>query len=610
MQKNISPALRRLQAEDAPGQLRQAEGRMAELGSERGRPMLDWVEGVERLLADAGSLEAVEAEARAIRERGIRHIIWAGMGGSVITLRVLRELGFCGGLGEEGVAIYPLDSTDPAALNAIVSQICQARNLPPPGVQSSSADFLRILLADVMMVGVSMGMTSEEPITHLEWFIELLAQAGLDAAEHLLVMTLPTSYLDVFAHEQHVPSLPLQLDGRSGTGGRMSAPATRVFLLPVALYLARQAQDSPGQLRAILSRAWATYDLDQACDSPARHPFVRLAVALSDASLDGVCRMLLRLPASWQPLVLWIEQLMEESLGKEGKGIIVFTEQPLNARAPFYRTQATLHVRVATDGDEPGGGEAFALVQPYLSAREPAERLAALAASFLGWQLSMALYGYLHEIHFAGQPAVENYKARARVLRTRTDPLEELTSEGGVREGGLWLLGAGKQGLPAQAFAASLSQALCQPGQAEGARLDYLDLTVNGEATASWEPPLQLYVRALANALLGVPAKLRSAPAAYHSTEQGEMDGSAYLISLRLLAREHAACMIGTYTDTFLRAQAVSTWQAMCEQGRRCCLLVVAGTGDEAGEALEHFFQALPGYLTAAGLPRPKNEER
>ncbi len=82
-----------------------------------------------------------------------------------------------------------------------------------------------------------MGMTSEEPITHLEWFTDLLKQAGLRPAEHLLVMTLPGSYLDRFAHEQQAPSRPLQPDGGTGTGGRMSAPATRVFLLPAALYL-------------------------------------------------------------------------------------------------------------------------------------------------------------------------------------------------------------------------------------------------------------------------------------------------------------------------------------------------------------------------------------
>src|SRR5437868_4038455 len=242
----IEAVLRRFVLEDAVGQLRRREGVMARLGSEDGELKLDWVEGVARLLADPAKLEEVENEAWDIRQRGIRHIIWAGMGGSVIAVRVLTELGFCGEIQEaiaEHITIYPLDSTDQAALNAIVRKIASAKqlSLPATGVgtrfiastngERSDQAFLQALLGDVLMIGVSMGMTSEEPITHLTWFSELLGQAQLPMAEHLLVMTLPGSYLDDFAHEHQVSARPLQLDGRTGTGGRMSAPTTRVFHL-------------------------------------------------------------------------------------------------------------------------------------------------------------------------------------------------------------------------------------------------------------------------------------------------------------------------------------------------------------------------------------------
>src|SRR6266581_6434928 len=90
-------ALQQLIEDDAVGQLRRRDGLMATLGSEDGALKLDWVEGVARLLADPTQLEEVEAEARDIWQRGIRHMIWAGMGGSVIAVRVLCDLGFCGG---------------------------------------------------------------------------------------------------------------------------------------------------------------------------------------------------------------------------------------------------------------------------------------------------------------------------------------------------------------------------------------------------------------------------------------------------------------------------------------------------------------------------------
>src|SRR6266550_5543151 len=267
-------ALQHLIEDDAVGQLRRRDGLMATLGREGSALKLDWVEGVARLLAHPTQLEEVEAEARDIWGRGIRHMIWAGMGGSVIAVRVFCDLGFCNGRDEGQMTIYPLDSTDPAALNGIVRKIATAKHLAfPTGEEAFNPTFLRALLSDVMMVGVSMGMTSEEPITHLEWFTDLLNQAGLRPAEHLLVMTLPGSYLDRFANAQQAPSRSLQPDGGTGTGGRMSAPTTRVFLLPAALYLTTSFPDHPGQLHQVLQRAWDGYNLELATSHPAEHPF-------------------------------------------------------------------------------------------------------------------------------------------------------------------------------------------------------------------------------------------------------------------------------------------------------------------------------------------------
>src|SRR5579863_2540885 len=117
-------ALQQLIEDDAVGQLRRRDGLMATLGSEDGALKLDWVEGVARLLADPAQLEEVEAEARDIVQRGIRHMTWAGMGGSVLTVRILCELGFCSS--DKGqVTIYPLDNTDPTALNGIVRKIAE-----------------------------------------------------------------------------------------------------------------------------------------------------------------------------------------------------------------------------------------------------------------------------------------------------------------------------------------------------------------------------------------------------------------------------------------------------------------------------------------------------
>ena len=610
-------ALQKLIEDDAVGQLHRRDGLMATLGSEGAALKLDWVEGVARLLADPLMLEEVEAEAKDIWQRGMRHIIWAGMGGSVLTVRVLCDLGFFSEQDsssssqqrQESIAIYPLDSTDPAALNVIVRKIATAKKLELP-IEEGASDptFLRAFLNDVMMVGVAMGMTSEEPITHLEWFTNLLKQAGLLPAEHVLVMTLPGSYLDRFAHEQQAPSRPLQPDGGTGTGGRMSAPATRVFLLPAALYLTTRFPDQPGQLRQVLQRAWNEYNLELAMSHPAEHPYVQLAATLSASSNEGACRLLLGMPEGWQVLVSWLEQLMEESLGKEGKGIVVFDDQLLNHAAPAYHQDGMLHVRVVTETTQTPEDQLFFLSQPSLASQEPQNRLAALATSFLGWQLSMALYGYLQHITFAGQPAVENYKTRARALRAQHDPLEVASHWSPALQEGILMLLAPHSAMSlnsqwpnasqlhdsaAPVFARAL-QAAASTGvtykDAQRIPLSYLDVTVNGEARARLFAMLNEHVYTIGNELLGIPMKLRQAPAAYHSTEQSEMDGPPSLVSLRLVARNTEACLLGNYTNTFLHAQAVSTWQAMMESGRPCFLLVTDGSLDDAIEPLSTFF--------------------
>jgi len=300
--------------------------------------------------------------------------------------------------------------------------------------------------------------------------------------------------------------------------------------------------------------------------------------------------------------------LMEESLGKDGKGIVVFDDQPLNPRAPGYRTSGTLRVRVTSDVDAPTDADEdlFVLAQPILTdSADPGERLAAAAASFLGWQLCMALFGYLHDITFAGQPAVENYKARARVLRAHDAPLHIAQEQShGVTAGALTLLTppgqtTGPSGdTPAAYIAAALQQALAAT---DNRRLGYLDLTMNGELPAGWAPLLHGALRSLGPMTLGVPARLRRAPAAYHSTEQGEMDGPPYLVSVRLVTRGHERSVLGVYTDTFLQAQAVGTWQAMTEQGRACFLLIVDGMDDAAVEALGQLFADVEKRLESSG---------
>ena len=612
-------ALARIAREDAVGQLWRRTGEMARLGSEGDSLKLDWVSAVPWLLEHPDALATVEEEARALLARGVRHVIWAGMGGSVLTVRVLKALGY----GDGPLTIYPLDSTDPAALNAIARALASARGLALPDGDDlmSRPDTLRALLGDVALVAVAMGMTSEEPISHIAWLASALTAAGLPLPDHLRVMSLPDSFLDVYARERGIPRLPLQLDGGSGTGGRMSAPGTRVFLLPVALWLAANGAQ-PGALAGILRRAWAAYDIEAALSHPADHRFVRLAAALSAASVDGAVRLHISAPGAWSLLRDWSEQLFEESLGKGGKGVVVFGEDarlPAAASALPEGTERSGAVWLRITGDPAAGAQptapgAFILGEPLIASANAHERLAGLASLFLGLQLTMSLYGYLHDITFAGQPAVEDYKARARALRDAgADPIPTPTPDNSFSDGKLsvmfteQIIAAAVEGGVHDAVeftARSIATLVAARVFREAAITPYLDLTINGEASPDTLAPLEASLRALAIGQMGLPYKLRRAPAAYHSTEQSEMDGPPWIFSLRALALRNEPTLLGEYTPAFLRAQAIATWQAMIGVNRICLLALYDGDTTEMVAALTRLLDQAAQRIAFYALPQ------
>jgi hypothetical protein len=455
----VEALVERLAEEDLLGQLLRREGPIAELANEGGDLKLDWVDGVEKALAHPEWLAEVEAEAAAIVQLGIRHVIWSGMGGSVQAVYALKNMGY---LDSPFMHIYPCDSTDPASLNRIVRDIAAKEGVPfvvsrperevkdrgvvgdgtivPDYKQVTAA--LRQILPVTMMIGVSMGMTSEEPITHLEWFDGLLHEFDIpNPSDHIQVMTLPGSYLDQFARPRGSRMVPIQLDAENHTPGRMSAPATRVFLRPVALMLvaaARGGEGKKGGVRQVLERAQALYGVSHCLSAAERrelvrtHAFVRLGAYISHAVEHGRNKVCLVLPPEAQGFAPWLEQLVEESLGKGGKGVLIFYGETL--RPPEEYGDDVIFLQVCVEGlPAPLGAHAAALREagpPVLSLHVPLASLDAipdglgeLAGVFAASKLTVAAFGFLQGIVYAGQPAVEAYKKYARDLREAPEPV-------------------------------------------------------------------------------------------------------------------------------------------------------------------------------------------
>lgn len=620
----VDATVRRLAEADVLGQLLRREGRMRELGTEGGDVKLDWVDGIETALAHPEWLAAAEQEAAGILEQGIRHVIWSGMGGSVQTVYALKGMGF---LDTPEMAVFPLDSTDPASLNRVLIDLADREDVKlPPG--PALVEPLQQILSRTMMIGVSMGMTSEEPITHLEWFDGLLKEYRIpDAGAHIQVMTLPGSYLDNFARPRGSRMVPIQLDAENHTPGRMSAPATRVFLRPAALRLMREAMlagkmAADGEpLRRLLSRAQALYGLSHGLSDQKRRQFaesdawVRLGAYVAEAARAGRNKVFLVLPREWASVGPWIEQLVEESLGKGGKGFLIFYGEGL--RRPEQYGDDMIFLQVAPSNlPEPEADAVNALRaagKPVLTLRIPVapvegvpEGLPEVAALFLGAKLTVAVFGHEHDIIFVGQPAVEAYKKYARDLRDAPGDVPfpgEVQYMGRFRSLVLYYESLIKKGLISwgdlqtavgrldgdMADAADVYAGILTLARS-ARRLGYLDFTFNGELPDSAR---EMFVRArhvLGAEHLHVPAKIRTGPSDYHSTEQSETDGPDELVSLRLVGMKHADPMAGSYSDKFLLAQARGTWQAMEDANRWVLMLIFPELEADVVADLDAFF--------------------
>ena len=563
----VSASLDRLAGEDAIGQLLDRRGRMASLATEDGDVKLDWADQMAWALEHPDAIDGVEELAAWISSH-FDHVIWSGMGGSVQAVQALKGLGL---LELKGLSVHPLDSTDPAALNRVLREIA---------VGSDVAAALQRSL----MIGVSMGMTSEEPITHMRWFEALLnTHRVARPAEHLLAMTLPGSFLDRFAEERGARRVAIQLDGQSHTPGRMSAPSTRVFLIPAALCLGGRVDELLRSCQAEFL-LWPGMDAGERSDVVREDQFVLLAAWLSAQIDQGRYMVVLDLPARWAPLAPWVEQVVEESLGKDGRGLLVFHDQDLAGASLWPDTFCVLRV------DEGSGAAVESRPTAVLRLDKGAgalSRLAVCARFFAGWNLAVALVGYLQGITFAGQPAVESYKTYARLLRDEPGELPYPANGLASTASGRLKLFAGAAPVPDldghDHEAGPVLAGVVRSLEAQR-RLGYFDLTVNADPTGElWESVRRAGTR-FGNRVLRRPTKIRSGPRDYHSTEQSETAGPPDILSLRVLVRNPEAISEGEYSSRFLHAQALGTLFAMRDAGRPVLLATV--NREDAGEAV------------------------
>lgn len=330
--------------------------------------------------APQGWIAELTALAHQIRASGVHRVVLCGMGGSSLAPEVLA--GVVGAHGD-GLPLSVLDSTHPAAVE---------RALAPD------------LLADALVVVASKSGTTEETR-------DLAALAAERVGpDQLLAITDPGSELDRLATAEGwrgVQRNPADI------GGRYSA-LSRFGMVPAAL----MGLDVAAMWRASAAQLEACMTLDRATNSAAR-----LAAFAAGYALGGRDKLTLLTPLELAPLGGWIEQLVAESTGKEGRGIVPVVGE---SGGPYGDDRTFVALRLS-GVRLPEEDEVEAEGHPVL-ALDVARGAPGLAAEFVRWEVATALAGVLLEVDPFDEPNVSESKRNTAAVLSGVadgDPLPE-----------------------------------------------------------------------------------------------------------------------------------------------------------------------------------------
>jgi transaldolase/glucose-6-phosphate isomerase len=332
------------------------------------------------LMAD--SIDRLQTFAASIKGHGFTDVVLLGMGGSSLAPEVLRAVV---GIADGWPRLHMLDSTDPAAVRSAAT---------PP-------DRTLYLLA-------SKSGTTIEPNSLAAHFRQRLIDAGIPRwADHFVAVTDEGTELDRRARAEHFRDLFIN---PSDIGGRYSA-LSFFGMVPAAL-MGQDVAEIIGWSIAMLAAA------EPGGTAAIANPAVALGLVMGAAAQDGRDKLTLVAPPSLDAFGLWVEQLIAESTGKNGKGIVPIAGEPLGDASVYGIDR--LFVRMRGHG-APGEEARDAAIRAVTATRTPVVEIdmpepAALGAEFMRWEIATAVAGAILEINPFDQPNVQQAKDATNVL--------------------------------------------------------------------------------------------------------------------------------------------------------------------------------------------------
>jgi transaldolase/glucose-6-phosphate isomerase len=497
-----------------------------------------------------GVIDEINDFARTAKLEGVRSVVLLGMGGSSLCPAVCARVF---GPTDAFPELRVLDSTDPAALHALEEQIHPDETL---------------------FIAASKSGTTPETLSYYRHFFELLRNAGVsDPGSRFAAITDPGSPLAEEAREQRFRRIfPNQED----IGGRYSA-LSHFGLVPMALL----GMD----LRRLLDRAQLQLTSCAAAVPAPSNSGVRLGADLAAHARAGRDKVTFAIDEPIAPFGMWVEQLLAESTGKDGRGLLPVVDEPLGPPDAYGNDRVFVYLSLS----EVQGQERVDRLAALEQAGHPVVRIALddrydLGAELVRWEVATATAGAVLGVNPFDEPNVTESKRNTRELLERWQRDGDLgEGEPASREGELTAWTGDAEGGEG-ASPPDLLEALWDGLSAGGyfAVLAYVQQTRDREA-------LLQRLRLLPRDRQQVATTLGYGPRYLHSTGQLHKGGpgtGAYLVLTGDSPDDPGIPGAPYGFATLLRAQALGDFRALKDHGRRVLRIHIGGDFDAGLSAL------------------------
>ena len=512
-------------------------------GADEGR-WLGWLRAVP---ASDSAMESLRKLAHDVAAGGFEHAVLMGMGGSSLCPDVLRQ---CFERPDGAPRLHVIDSTDPAQVRAVDSRI----------------DYRRALF-----IVSSKSGTTLEPDLFLRYFAaRARRELGTLVGARFVAVTDPDSQLDRLARTERFGHL---FHGNPSIGGRFSALSNFGSVPAAVIGL---------DVERLVARAAA---MRAACEpgTPLReNPGATLGLLLAAGAGAGRDKVTFVMSRRYRPLGAWLEQLLAESTGKNGAGLIPVDGEEVGPPEVYGKDRLFVHVHdlAAPDAAQDRAVEEFeAAGHPVirLSLQDPYD----LGAEFYRWEFATAVAGAVMGINPFDQPDVEVSKVETRRLTAAYEAKGVLPAEQPVLQDGnvaAYTDPANAAALAVDRHGGSLGALLAahcnrsEPG-------DYLALLAYVEMCEEHAGPLQR-IRHVLRDTRGCATSVGFGPRFLHSTGQAYKGGPNTGVFIQITCDDLADLPVPGRRSTFgvvKAAQARGDYQVLSERGRRLLRLHLSG---------------------------------